>query len=224
MGSETDRLCHALLGLLQGVTLRLHDLAAALEESESVRDSVNQIRQEVVRGGAMVRAAFEILGLEIAEVRRTNLRLLVKRALVEHGVTGVVLAASAWPDVSGDARLLARAVAHLARNAREATPPNGRAPELRACVRADGGVDLLVRDWGHGLAPTRLPARPFRSTRPGHEGTGLLTVERVARLHGGSVIFESCEDGTLARLSLGRAVAPIRSVRRGAAARGARRR
>jgi signal transduction histidine kinase len=42
--------------------------------------------------------------------------------------------------------------------------------------------------------------RPWHSTKPGHRGLGLVTVERIARLHGGVLRLESPADG--ARVSL----------------------
>jgi signal transduction histidine kinase len=59
-----------------------------------------------------------------------------------------------------------------------------------------GRVTLVVRDWGTG----------FRSTDPKVlvrlAGVGLLTVERVARLHGGRLSFASPGDGAEVRLTL----------------------
>ena len=63
---------------------------------------------------------------------------------------------------------------------------------------------VTVRDWGGGLAATdpKLLIRLLRSGKPGHAGLGLVTVERIARLHGGSVRFACPGDGTVATLNL----------------------
>jgi signal transduction histidine kinase len=63
---------------------------------------------------------------------------------------------------------------------------------------------VTVRDWGPGLPTTNanLLIRLLHSTKPGHRGLGLVTVERIARLHGGSLTFESPDDGAIATLTL----------------------
>jgi signal transduction histidine kinase len=49
--------------------------------------------------------------------------------------------------------------------------------------------------------------RLLYSTKPGHRGLGIATVERVARLHGGSLTLEGLADGTRVTLRLGAAPA-----------------
>ncbi len=54
--------------------------------------------------------------------------------------------------------------------------------------RRAGRVTLFVRDWGAGLRTTNARAliRLALSSESGRPTTGLVTVERVARLHGGA--------------------------------------
>jgi signal transduction histidine kinase len=61
---------------------------------------------------------------------------------------------------------------------------------------------LAVRDWGAGLptANPKLLVRLLHSTKSGHRGVGLVTAERVARLHGATLGFEALPDG--ARVTL----------------------
>jgi signal transduction histidine kinase len=42
----------------------------------------------------------------------------------------------------------------------------------------------------------------MQSTKPGHRGVGLVTVERIVRLHGGELRFESPGEGTVVTLAL----------------------
>jgi signal transduction histidine kinase len=67
-----------------------------------------------------------------------------------------------------------------------------------------GEARLTVRDWGPGLPTTdpKLLIRLLHSTKPGHAGLGLVTVERIARLHGGAVRFACPGDGTIATLTV----------------------
>jgi signal transduction histidine kinase len=106
--------------------------------------------------------------------------------------------------VVGDARLLTLAVEHLLCNALEATAGREAGPP-EVSATADGDrVVVRVRDRGPGLRSSnaRLLIRLGQSTKSGHRGLGLLTVERIARLHGGHLSFESPGDGALVSLHL----------------------
>ncbi len=61
-------------------------------------------------------------------------------------------------------------------------------------VRADGGVDVVVRDWGGGLGALKPPVRAFSSARPDHIATGVLSAERIARLHAGGEFLTSARN------------------------------
>ncbi len=56
-----------------------------------------------------------------------------------------------------------------------------------------GGIEIVVRDTGPGIAPSDLP-RIFDagfSTRPGSSGLGLAVCRRIAEQHGGSIVAQS---------------------------------
>ena len=201
---EIDRMAHVLQSSLQSALLNLQCLAEtpATAAAPQERELIELIRDELMRGSRLLVAAFDVLSLEINQVTTINLGTLVRRALAAHDIHPVVVAKGAWPIVIVDPRLLSLAIAHLARNAREATSTRRRAPEIAPEVRADGGVDVVVRDWGVGLGTLKPPGRAFSSTRPDHVATGLLRVERIARLHGGALSITSSRRGTRARLSL----------------------
>jgi C4-dicarboxylate-specific signal transduction histidine kinase len=116
----------------------------------------------------------------------------------------ITVAAGGWPVVAGDAALLTLGLRHLLSNAVEAGGGNGtQPPQVSAAV--EGAETLLrVRDWGPGLRTTdpKLLIRPWHSSKPGHRGLGLVTVERVARLHGGALRFATLPDGALVTLAL----------------------
>jgi len=71
-------------------------------------------------------------------------------------------------------------------------------------TEADGQAVLVVRDRGPGLRTTnpKLLIHLLHSTKPGHPGLGLVIVERVARLHAGTLEFESLRDGARVTLRL----------------------
>lgn len=153
----------------------------------------------------MLPAAFAVTALEAGLRRPVPLRPLVASVLANHGWREVVVA-PIHGRALGDNTLLALAVEHLVRNALEATKPGASPPRVAAV--ADGArVTLTVRDWGSGLGTTdpRLLIRLMQSTKPGHVGLGLLVVERVARLHGGTMTLSSPGEGIEVALTLPRA-------------------
>lgn len=196
MYTEFNLIDHTLRGPLNTVLVNLELLAVSDADN---REHVSRMRTEILRlGNALLPAMFDIFMLELGDVREVDPRGVVEQALAEHELKGVELRPGAWPKGFADERLLRLAVAHLARNALAATPEGGRSPEVAAEMR-NGGIELVVRDWGRG-AGAITPNRPY-PTRRGHLG-GVVAVVRIARLHGGGLAFESAGDGTLARLTL----------------------
>jgi len=202
--SEIDRMSHVVQSSLQSALLNLQSLAETLgaERTSQEGELIELIRDQLIHGSRLLVAAFEVLSLEITEMTSVNLGTLVRGALEAHDIGGVIVAKWVWPDVVVDRHLLPLAVAHLARNARDATSMRRRAPQIASAVRADGGVDLIVRDWGGQAGALKPSRRAFSSTRPDHVAMGLLSVERIARLHGGALSIKSSRQGTRARLSL----------------------
>jgi len=197
--SEIARMSHVLRGRLQTALLNLQCVAVQHQGDTTTQELVGAVRQELLDESRLLVAAFEVLSLDIARLERVNLGFLVRQTLRVHRLRHVIVADLNWPEVMCDTRLLSRAVAHLVRNACEATPPDGRPPEIAAAVQPKKWIDVLVRDWGRGFNPR---SRAFSSRRPSHVATGLLTAQRIARLHGGRLSLQSSRHGTQARLSL----------------------
>ncbi|OLE39288.1 MAG: hypothetical protein AUG00_02675 [Candidatus Rokubacteria bacterium 13_1_20CM_2_70_7] len=197
---DLDRLLHDLRGPLNAMAMHLEVLKRTPPGDPEALQRLETVRAEMARLAALLPAAFDVLAVERRDVAPINLGLLVRRALEAEGLGAVTLADGAWPDVRGDARLLGLAVAHLVRNALAATEAAGggrRAPHLSASAAQPGRVPLVVRDWGTGLPTTNSRAliRLSLSKTTGRPAVGLLTVERVARLHGGTVEFHAPADG-----------------------------
>lgn len=95
--------------------------------------------------------------------------------------------------VVGDARLLKTALTCLLRNAIEAAPPDGWAG-IRVTTPAPDCVEVLVEDSGPGPTPAHRdhmfdPFYSGRSAGRGH-GLGLPTAWRLAKEHGGDVLYD----------------------------------
>ena len=62
-----------------------------------------------------------------------------------------------------------------------------------------GGVEIVIRDNGRGIAPELLPRlfTPFFTTKPAGKGTGLglsISHDIVTKAHGGEIRIASEED------------------------------
>jgi signal transduction histidine kinase len=200
---ELARLLHDLRGPLNSAVMHLEVLKRTVAEDQSSAESLRTVLQQLVRLSEMLPAAFGVAALEAGPLTRVSLRAVAEQARRTSGLEAVRLVDGPWPDVRADPPLLAAGVAELLQNAVEATAAGGRSPEVSA--RSDAGVVALrVRDWGGGLptANPKLLIRLLHSTKPGHRGVGLMTAERVARLHGGAVAFEALPDGARVTLEL----------------------
>jgi two-component system, NtrC family, sensor histidine kinase HydH len=201
--AELARLLHDLRGPLNSAVMHLEVLKRTVSDDPSSAESLRTVLQQLVRLSEMLPAAFSVAALEVGPLARISLHAVVEQARQERGLEGVAVVGEGWPEVRADARLLGLGVEELLRNAVESTPAGGRPPEVSA-ARVEGGVALTIRDWGAGL-PTSNPKlliRLLHSTKPGHRGIGLVTAERVARLHGGTLTFEALGDGARVTLRL----------------------
>lgn len=88
-------------------------------------------------------------------------------------------------------------------NARDASPDGG---SVRIVVRRDGesAAELVVEDQGRGIAPDDLPRvfEPFHTGKTRGLGLGLFVCERIASLHGGSIVAASDGPGRGARFTV----------------------
>jgi len=201
---DLGRLLHDLRGPLNSLTMHAEVLKRTVRDDTAAEDSLRTVLQQLARLAEMLPAAFHVASLERGPSAALDLGAIAAAARPAAG-GAVQLAAGTWPSVVGDEGLLIEALVQLFRNAVEATAAAGgdRLPEAWAVVE-DGAARVTVRDWGPGLRTTnpKLLIRLLHSTKPGHRGLGLVTVERIARLHGGRLTFESPGDGALVTLTL----------------------
>ncbi len=142
---------------------------------------------------------------------------------------GVALKLSVSPDahtIFADKRAVKQILVNLITNGVKFTPRGG---DVRiSAVRDAGGIEVLVRDTGVGIAPGDLKklGQPFEQVEGEHvrsqEGTGLglALVKAFAAMHGGDAAIESVlGEGTSVRVRLpfaavsenGERMAPLRA-------------
>jgi len=198
-----ERLLHDLRGPLNALSMHAEVLKRASADDPAATASVRTIQHEAERLADMLASAMQVIALERGDTTRVSLRSVVETACAEVAVKDLVVADTPWPDVTCDPRLLAVAVAHLIRNAVEATEAaKAPTPPEVSVDKCGEMVGLVVRDYGAGLRSTnpKVLIRLRASSKPGHRGLGLVIVERIARLHGGSLRFDA--PGTGARVTL----------------------
>lgn len=209
---ELDRILHDLRGPLNAMVMHLEVLRRVMTREPAAKPSLDILQNEVDRLAQMLTEAFGILALEPGDDCPLALRPLVEEAIAQQGADGVVVTGQDWPWIRGDARLLRLAIGHIVRNAVEATRASGavRPPEIGVEIGPDT-VGLVFRDWGAGLPSLSRKAllRVGVGRRPGHAGVGLLTADRIARLHRGTLAFAAPGQGAEVRLTLPREPAPL---------------
>jgi len=177
------------------------------------RELIAQIDTETWRARRIVRSLldyardrdFKRETLPLASLVEDSLRLLRGRIPAEVAV-GVDIPAGLT--VAGDRQRLQQVLINLVGNAVEAVAgagniaivATGTAPPPPAGALAFGhcpaaGVEIVVRDDGHGIAPETLPRifDPFFTTKDiGHGlGLGLFIVFEIIEEHGGCIAVES---------------------------------
>jgi two-component system sensor histidine kinase CreC len=199
---ELARLLHDLRGPLNSAGIHLEVLKRAVADDPVAADSLRTIVQQLARIAAMLPDALTVAAIEVGPLRPISLREVAAQAAEPYG-PDVVLEEGEWPSVLGDEAALVLALGEVIGNAVEATKEGALPPRVTAS-RAKGEAMVSVRDRGEGLRTTnpKLLVRLGHSAKPGHRGYGLLIAERVARLHGGRLTFESSPEGATVSLVL----------------------
>ncbi|HEX7089286.1 MAG TPA: ATP-binding protein [Longimicrobiales bacterium] len=105
--------------------------------------------------------------------------------------------------IEADGAQLEQLLINLVRNAADAALETGGGVRV-GWARAEGLVEVWVRDDGPGLSETTNLFVPFFTTKPNGTGIGLVLSRQIAEAHGGSLALENRRDarGCEARLRL----------------------
>ncbi|UCG78986.1 MAG: PAS domain-containing protein [Nitrospirota bacterium] len=104
--------------------------------------------------------------------------------------------------IDADETLLRQVFSNLIQNAMDAMIEGGKL--TISSKRVDSKCQIEIRDYGHGISD-EIRSKiflPFYTTKEKGTGLGLAIVHKIIVSHGGSISFESSQDGTAFRLIL----------------------
>ena len=161
----------------------------------SVRSAAEQLARSIDDVLDMAQIDANEMALSLGDVRVADLLISVgqqaERAAHDAGVRLVVEDAARAGVIRADEKRLAQVLDHLTASAIRTTPSGG---EVRlSALRADGEVQLMVKDTGRGI-PFHIQAHIFDrfvGRDRGGPGLGLALVRALIELHGGWVALQS---------------------------------
>jgi signal transduction histidine kinase len=174
------------------------------------------IKRDDLRASEVIKRLRALLARHEVEHRRFALHETIRQAMTiltaearrRSATIDTKLDATAV-DLIGDPVQIQQVVINLVLNALDAS---GDLPQERRRVRVETadvqeGVQLLVRDFGHGIAAADLPRlfESFFSTKSGGMGLGLSIARSIVEAHGGTITAANCEVGAEFRIVLPRA-------------------
>ena len=107
------------------------------------------------------------------------------------------------PLLQGDAHQLEQVLVNLLRNALDATADNGGQITVR-WTKGPSGVEIVIEDWGTGIANPANLFVPFFTTKTNGSGIGLPLCRQILENHEGYIQVRNADDhsGCLVTLNL----------------------
>jgi PAS domain S-box-containing protein len=202
LAHEINQPLAAIVNYAQGCSRRLRGNRSAVD---AVLPVIDDIASEALRAGEIIRRLRSLVRketprqdwIDLSDVAGETLRL-VQPDTFQHGVTVRLDAEPDLPHVHGDRIQLEQVVLNLLRNAIDAMLEVEEPRELQVRIArvGDAGVELAVRDTGHGMAPlvAERVFDPFFSTKPGGLGMGLSISRTIIEVHHGRLSVTSNPD------------------------------
>lgn len=216
MGEMASLLAHDLnqpLAAIQSFQTGLvNRLVGQGRGDDDIVPALNAIGQSAERAGRIVRRVQDFVRKSEPRLAPTDLATCIAEsvALLEPEARRARIAVETavpadLPLVRADPVLLTQVLVNLLRNAVEAMG-NTESERLRIRVtaarvppgQADAGrIELVVRDWGPGIAPGIAASlfQPFVSTKSTGLGLGLTICRSIVEVHGSHIRYETAADG-----------------------------
>jgi len=221
MGELSSTLAHELNQPLSAIVNYARACIRLVEANEVdmavVRQGLEQVSAEALRGGDIVRALLQFTRKHVRKDEPLDLREVLEDALSlsaleprAQNIRVSLYADADLPAVLADRVLLQQVFMNLTRNAFEAMDEQAyddRSLSIEACRTRDGGIDVTFTDSGHGIGE-ELRSRIFESfvtTKERGLGMGLAISKSIVEDHGGELQITSNGNGgngTTVRVSL----------------------
>ena len=215
IGRFTQAIAHEIRNPLNVLNLSIDHLSSRFVPAEADRREqflrvVAPIKGEITRLRHMVSDILNYGRPAHLEIEAVDMQALVGETLSlvrpqadEQGVEVLMETAGDPAEVLGNAERLKSCLSNIVINALQSMPQGGR---LTAQVkRADGQVEISIRDTGVGIKPEDLAKifDPYYSTKQSGFGLGLAVTRKIVAEHQGSVSAQSQPgEGTTFTISL----------------------
>lgn len=208
LAHELNQPLAAIRHYAEGCALRLQQQ----DPAHVLLPILQRIDQEAARGAAVIQKTRQWLQaqpprletLDIAALLR-DLTEMQRPQLARQGIE-LRLELPATPLPGRGYRLgLEQVLVNLIHNSAQAYQARGKTGRIVVSAEARGGAIVIrVRDAAGGFSPERLrePFAPFRSTRAGGLGMGLLICQRLMQAQGGRLELANADGGAEVSLSL----------------------
>jgi len=200
LGELSAVVAHEIRNPLTGISATAEVLMDDMPESDSRRESVATILNEIRRLEKTVRNLLDFARDRKPYLVRVDVRDVIERVLEtvrrEAADRGVAIVGSCHDDVPqavADPELLGQALTNIALNGIQAMGEGG---ELTVCVRHEkrrGAVSVSIADTGCGIEPEHLERifDPFFTTRATGAGLGLAVSKKIIESQRGSIRVSS---------------------------------
>lgn len=182
-----------------GLLVDRSDLAGT-PQAEEIRESVQQIKEQVARCGGITQGMLQAARKRDAVAQPVDINhlvedmvVLVEREAAMSGVSVVRMYSERIPPVATDGPMLRQVVLNLLSNAAQAIKDGGKIFVTTAL--RDDTVLVEIRDTGPGITSENMDKlfSPFFTTKPAGQGTGLgLSISlRIVNELGGTLTAAS---------------------------------